>query len=298
MINIGLIGCGKWSEVLSEEIRRNKFFNLNSITCKNIKNKKIDNSIYKFDNIRGCLRSNISQSLFAAAIPEVNLELVELSQKYKYPLILEKPISNTLINAKKIKKISKNKQIIILPNLTNNFTESFEKIKNFVSTNRSDISEIIIYEGSNGPYRKKINPIWDWGFHSISLIIDLFGYDNLSKINNFEIKKDNNIGGIVTKYNILIDNKIKAKIINGNLFKKKIRKLKIKLNNKDILISDMIKNVVYFNNNIIFQNHTSPITSLLNKFYLTIKEKNYNFVEEKLDIACNTVKILEKYYKC
>ena len=40
----------------------------------------------------------------------------------------------------------------------------------------------------NGPFRKNINPIWDWGYHSISLLFLLFDYKKFSDVKKKEIK--------------------------------------------------------------------------------------------------------------
>ena len=42
--------------------------------------------------------SNINDCIYVAALPDVNLEIVKLVKKFKIPLILEKPISNSRNN--------------------------------------------------------------------------------------------------------------------------------------------------------------------------------------------------------
>ena len=79
---------------------------------------------------------------------------------------------------------------------------------------------MLINEGSFGQFRNKITPIWDWGFHPITILIQLFGYKNFSNLKMYEIKNNKSYNlGIVTRFNFLINSKIKVKIITHFHFK-------------------------------------------------------------------------------
>ena len=60
----------------------------------------------------------------------------------------------------------------------------------------------------------------------------------------------------------------------------------------------MINNKIYLNKNIVFENNVSPLQSLLNSFYITIKERNTNYSKNLINISKNTTEILEKFYIC
>ena len=229
MLNIGIVGCGNWSTSIIKEIQNNNNFNFRSIVCRNYNSKKIrfKSNIEVYNNIDNFFSHNINDCIYVVGTPELNLKVIRLAKKNTIPVILEKPISNSYNNAKELKKITKNNKMIVLPNLTHYFSDSFSYLKYFIENNFYEIKKIIIYEGSNGPFRKKIHPIWDWGFHSFSLLIKLFSYKNFSKISSKEIKKNNLYGrGIITKFKLIIDSRFEVKVITGNLFKKKLEKLK------------------------------------------------------------------------
>jgi len=243
--------------------------------------------------------SNINNSIYVAAQPSLNLQVIKLLKNNNISLILEKPTSDSLKNLKKLQKIVKNNNLIVYPNLTNYFSETFIELKKIIKNNYKDINEIIIYEGGYGPFRKNIHPIWDWGYHCISLLYLLFEKDNFSeivekKILSNKLKKK----GIVTKFDLKINNKIKVKIITGNLFKKKLRKIKVKMKNGDYIVNDMVVHKLYFNNEIIFESMKTPITSLLNNFEKAIRLRKFDTSERLIDASLNTTKFLEKFYKC
>ena len=187
---------------------------------KNIANVKI------FDSVGKMIDSKNNHSIYVAAQPKLNLEIVKLIKNNKYPVILEKPVSDSLENNKELKRIIVENNLIVLPNLTNYFSESFLELKKITDEKYKKIKEIIIYEGNYGPFRKNIHPVWDWGFHSISILYLLFKEDKFEDIKMEIIKSNNSNGkGIVSKFYFSINKRIKVKVITGNLFKRKLRKM-------------------------------------------------------------------------
>ena len=293
MINIALVGCGDWASKIINEINLNKNYNLNSIVCR--KNKIFKNKIQVFKNIESLIESNSCDCIYIAALPKVNLRVINLLKNKKIHFIIEKPVSDTSRNLKKIKRILENNDLIIYPNLTNYFSQTFEEFKHIVDINFTKIKEIIVYEGNFGPFRKDIHPIWDWGFHSISLLFLIFWGRDFSVVEKKEITSNNKYGkGVVTKFLFKINKNINVKIVTGNLFKKKLRKIKIILNDDNYIINDMVNHQIYSNNKIIFKNNETPLSSLLKKF----ENGNYEISKKLINVSYKTTNFLEKFYKC
>ena len=296
MYNISVIGCGKWAQTIINEIKLNNDFKIHSLVCrsKNLTNYK---NIKIFKNINDILKLKEVDCIFVAASPSANLEIIELNKKYKKPLILEKPFSNSYKNSKKIKKISIENNILIMPNLTNCFSECFIFLENFIKNNFNSINKIIIYDGNFGPFRNNIHPIWDWGYHPISMLIQFFGQKYFSKIRVTELRKYfRKKSGLVSKLKFKINNSINVNVVTGNLFNKKIRKLKIYFDNK-ILSYDMINHKVYINDKIIYKNNKSTLQSLLNNYKnKIILEKNFNYSQKLIETSCQTTNVLEQIY--
>ena len=293
MIDIALVGCGNWAFKIINEINLNKNYNLNSIVCR--KNQIFKNKIRVFKNIESLIESNNCDCIYIAALPKVNLRVIKLLEQKKIHLIIEKPVSDTLRNLQKIKRILESNDLIIYPNLTNYFSQTFEEFKHVVDINFTKIKEIIVYEGNFGPFRKDIHPIWDWGFHSISLLFLIFWGRDFSIVEKKEIISNNKYGkGLVTKFMFKINKNIDVKIVTGNLFKKKLRKIKIILNDNNYIINDMVDHQIYANNKIIFKNNETPLSSLLKKF----ENSNHEISEKLINVSYKTTNFLEKFYKC
>ena len=299
MIKIGVIGCGEWSDTVINEIKKNKNFIFNAIVCRKENHKYLKDDIYVYNDIKGLINSNSCDSIYVAADPAANLEILNLIKLSPVPIILEKPFSNSYKNAIKMQEIVLNNNFLILINLPNIYSECFKKIKQIVNSNLENITEIKIFEGGFGPFRNNINPIWDWGYHSFSILVHLFGENTFSNIKLKELKKNKIYGnGIIGKFEFNINSKIKVKVINGNLFKNKIRTMKLFDNDKNIYEFDMINHKILKNNRIIFTNTQTPIQNLLNSFHKYIIKKNFKNKDINIKTLCDTEKILETFYKC
>ena len=299
MISIGVIGCGKWSNIVINEINKNRNFNLTAIVCRNPKKNIVNKNIDIFKSIKDLIESNKCDSLYVAANPLVNFEVINLINEKPIPIILEKPFSNNYNYAIQMQKMIFKNNLLALSNFPNIYSECFNEIKKIINFNLEHLKEIQIVEGSFGPFRNNINPIWDWGYHSFSTLIHLFSEKTFSNINLKEIKKNNIYGnGLVSKFDFTINNQIKVKIINGNLFKNKIRKMKLFDKNKNIYEFDMINHKILINNKLIFVNKHSPLKTLLNSFHNDIVKNNFKNSNINIKTACITAKLLETFYKC
>ena len=155
-MNIGIIGYGSWSKIIINEINNNNKFNLTAIVSRS--NKLKQKNLKIFETIKEMIDSNMIDCIFVAAYPDVNFEVIKLNKIRKIPLILEKPLCVSLKKAEQLKKIVEDYKLIVFPNLSNFFSESFFELKKEVDKNILNIKRIIIYEGSLGPFRNTINP--------------------------------------------------------------------------------------------------------------------------------------------
>jgi len=298
VLRLGLVGCGKWSNVVISEICKNRNFELKYVVCRN-DNKVFSKSIKVYRTVEEMINSKNIDCLYVASSPKVNIDVIKLLIYHKLPVILEKPITNSYQSIINLTNIIKKHKIQTIPNLSNIFSECTDLIENFIKKNHSNIKKIIIIEGGKGPFRKNINPVWDWGFHSLSLIFKLFKKDHISEFKYKEIKQKSILGkGLVSRFNFTVNNFISVKIITGNLFHTKKRFFKIILSNKEFLICDFVKHEVYINNILVHKNLQTPLESLLNNFENIIKKVDYFLSNELLDISCKTIKILDKFNKC
>ena len=70
------------------------------------------------------------------------------------------------------------------------------------------------------------------------------------------------------------------------------------MKNKNVLIYDMSLHKIYLNNKIILSNNKSTLESLLSNFNNLIKNKDINLSQNLITSSCQTMNILERYYRC
>ena len=87
MINIGIVGCGKWATILINEINKSSKFNLTSIVCR--KKKIFPSKINVFSNVNEMLVNGDIDCVFVAANPNLNLEVIKLLEEKGYDWIKE-----------------------------------------------------------------------------------------------------------------------------------------------------------------------------------------------------------------
>jgi len=300
MHKIGLVGCGKWSEIVINEINKSNKFVLKAIVCrKNISLPNKNKNLIVYDKIEKMINSKSVDCIYIAANPSLNYNAINLIKDKKIPIILEKPLVDSYEKSLEIINEAVNKKNLTFTNLPNIYSENFNRIKKFIKENKKDIKKIIVYEGDFGPFRDNIHPIWDWGFHSISMILKLFDNHQFTNINMIELKKNNKFGrGLVSKFIFSLSSNVEGKIITGNLFNKKIRKIKIILKNKDYLLANMNDHNIYFKKTLLFKGRKTPLNLLLETFHDRIKNGYQKEDLNNIFISSETIKIIEKFYRC
>ena len=276
MINVGLIGFGRYGKKYYSHINQNNKFRIIKILRKNKKNSKVfTNNVEKFFQIK-----NID--LYIIASPTYShFRYLNLAMKKNKNIIVEKPLVKTKEEFLKFKKNLIQYKKIILINHTDLYFKSFLELKNKI-IEIGKIKEIKLSYGKKDRYFlkniKEITdlPFYEWLSHPLAIINFLF------KQIKFKIE-------------------VKENQINKNKFL--IQKLKI------FFISDQIKIKLYFSNNYKQKKRNLRINGALgsltyrgynkkNKFILTKKDKEINFGfknENSIENLLNN--FIDKFYK-
>ena len=144
-------------------------------------------------------------------------------------------------NIKQIIKLSKQNKKLVIENFIHTKNSNFiHFVKLFKINFKKNIVETINFKfGNNGPIRKNISPLWDWGPHIFSCLYILLS--SFEKISFKKINLERSKNGLKTNYYIELINQFDCKIslCFGNNFKlKKIKYfLKQKIKNMSIMIN-------------------------------------------------------------
>tara|TARA_B100001248_G_scaffold217788_1_gene173056 strand:+ start:19355 stop:20218 length:864 start_codon:yes stop_codon:yes gene_type:complete len=214
-VNFLVIGKGHWSKNYLNTIKSHPKANLAShISARHILEKTINPSFY-LDEI---IKNNKIQVIIISTLPSIQIEIVKALKEFKGQLILEKPLFTSSAEKSFYKSLNSLKSKRMLINHFHFFSNDFLKILN--NLNKKTIKKIHIYDYGKGPYREFIEPIFDWGPHSLGIANYFLNDIHYEKI----LKEVNNIG---EKWFIHLRDKssIDIKILTGNGFDKKKREI-------------------------------------------------------------------------
>ena len=296
---IGIIGCGAWSKVIQNSINKNSNYEFKYLVCRNNKKRKNfnDKNIHVFESIEDLLKEYRPDALYVAGDPRMNYSVIKIASNLKIECIVEKPLCINLEDLKKIINIHKQKKNKLYINLPNLNDEIFLKLKKIIFQKK--ILKVNIIEGSRGPFRKNIDPIWDWGTHPLTTLFYLFDF---KECNNFNIKKIIDNDKIFKVYKMSFNyKKISIKIITGNYLKAKQRKIKFHYKNNEYLMYDFNTKKILSS-----ENFKSKISILNKKEYPLPLEKLLEIFSKKklssnqvkiFECGINSTKVLNKFFK-
>ncbi|MDB3964220.1 Gfo/Idh/MocA family oxidoreductase [Candidatus Pelagibacter sp.] len=280
MINVGLIGYGRYGKKYYKNLISNKNFKIIKVLRKSKKkiNHIFTNSSKKFFKI-----SNIDLYIIASPT-ETHYEYLKNVLDKKKHIIIEKPFVFKVNEFLKIKNKIKDYKKIILINHTDLHIKSFINIKKEINK-IGKIKFVKLNYGKNDPYllkniKNKYNlPYFEWLPHPIAIIINLFKDQNYK----IQLKERRKIIDKRLEQNlkvIFLGKNFPIEINFSNCYKIKKRNLEIKGEKSDLIYKGYNKKKSYIrkNNKLFFlkTQEVDPIRNLLNCFLLKLNKSKFN----------------------
>ena len=308
MYNVCLIGHGYWGEKLARNFNNSEFFNLVSIV--DIKKRNLNLAKKKYPSIDlnknyiDAIKNSLLDLVIIATPTSTHFKIAQFALENDKHILVEKPLSLSLREVKKLNKIAKRKKRHIFVDYPFLFSGTINFIKKIIDKKEyGNILEIESYR-EQAPVRRDANVIWDLCTHDISILnflikklpykIKTIKKKNLKKFPvdqaYVNLKYKNNLN-VFIKNSWLSPKKIRLIIIkferavlycdeNESIYKIKIYKNKSKkdLNNFDLKIPKidlteplfkLAKYIFYSiknNNNHLFKNNfNEKVTTLLER---------------------------------
>ena len=293
IINVGLVGAGKWGKNYIKTIQQTEYISLVAISSKNQKIKEI---IPKYCQIFQDWRDMIDlariDGIIVCSPTFSHYEICKEVLNRNIPLLAEKPLTTKIKEVKKLLEICKNNNSILMVNYIHLYHIGFQEILNtFRNNNTSKLINIVSESGNYGPFRKDTRALWDWGVHDVAMMLKLLKEYPI-KIKS-KLLKESEKGyehGELIEADFNFSSGSKAKLIFGNLQNNKIKKF--------IASSDTV-NLIYepFDDKNKF-NHLSsesPLKRCIKKFRERIinSDNTLDDIELTLDIT-NILNIVDK----
>lgn len=293
MINVGLIGYGKYGKKYYNNLLKDKNFKIIKILRKS---KKKTNNLFTNDKKDFFKLKNID--LYIIASPAAShYEYLRTALIKKKHVIIEKPLVDKFDEFKKIKKLIKNSRKIILINHTDLYMNAYLNLKKIIDkigkirSVKLVYGKIDLYPVGDIKNRYKL-PHFEWLPHPLAIILDLFKNQNFK----IKLKEKRKIHKKKLYQNLkvfLVGRKINAEVNFSNYLKNKKRNLEIFGTNGSLLYKGYDKKKCFFKKNGMLNYlktvEIDPLKNLLNNF--KIKYKNKKFSDDR-ELIFSTTKYL------
>ena len=310
MLKVALIGYGYWGTKLARNFQNLEFFNLVTIADKEPKNLLLAKKNYPltkvFKNYKKAIKNNTIDLVIISSPTITHYKISKFALENSKHVLVEKPLSLSLKEVKKLNKIANNKKKLIFVDYPFLFSGTINFIKKII--NKGTYGRILEIESfrEQAPIRKDVNVIWDLCTHDISILTYLLKANPRSI---HTIKKKNIKGPFCdTAYvNLKYPNNLNVLIKNSWISPTKIRLIKIKFE-KAILYCDenesLYKIKIYKNksNKLINYNMeipnldlTEPLSKLASYIHTSIKNNTNKLFQNKFNVRIT--RLLEEINK-
>ena len=294
-----LIGYGYWGRKLARNFQNSRFFDIVSIADKKYKNlvlaKKTYPLIKYFKDYKRAIK-DVSINLTIISSPtSTHFKIAKYALENSKHILVEKPLSLSLDEVKKLNKIAKINKRMIFVDYPFLFSGSINFLKKVIDEKKyGKILEIESYR-EQGPVRKDANVIWDLGTHDISILTYLLKKQPY-KIQTIKKKNFKNSLCDTAYINLKYKNNLNVLIKNSWVSPTKIRLIKIKFENA-ILYSDenesLYKVKIYknklkkdwgkYNLEIPEIDLNEPLAKMVNYIFYAIKNNNNYLFNDKFN---------------
>ena len=299
MINVGLIGYGRYGKKYYKNLLKDKNFKLIKILRKS---KQNTNDLFTNDK-KVFFKINDIDLYIIASPTTSHYEYLKTALIKKKHIIVEKPLVAKFNEFIKIKKIIKKSKKIILINHTDLYIDAYLNLKKIINK-VGKISLVKLVFGKIDPYPlkniKNSNnlPHFEWLPHPLAIIIDLFKDQSFKfKLNERrktykkKLYQDLQISFLGKKMNI--------EIYFSNNFRNKKRDLEIFGAKGRLFYKGYSKKKCFFKKNkritYLSSSGIDPIKNLLNNFKLKYKKKRFS---DDKEVIFSTTKYLFKISNC
>ena len=292
---VALIGLGRWGTNILKTLGQIQGVALTHV----VTSQTVD---FGFKNIntlshwRNLIDLDID-AVFIATPPFTHASIVEFFIENHIPCFVEKPLCLDYETALNLKNLALAEKVSIFVDHTQLFQPPFKEMMDFMDID--NVIKINLEGMGDGPIRKDVSVLWDWGSHDISIMLELLDSipDSVSgyKTNSF------------IRYTFHYPNKLNVLITNSNVSTIKKRNITVYENTRIINFSEFPKNQlnIYQTRNI---THNKLLDSVLSNAYTGYAQKPLyrsiqHFVDGisikyskdvfDLDKACNVIKLLE-----
>ena len=246
MVNLGLIGAGRWGRNYIRTVERLPGVRLAAVASRNPETQtRVGPSVQVVREWKSILDVGLDGLILAVpptVQPEITLHAIEAG----LPLLLEKPMALDLVLAREIVSQAQARDVYVAVNHIYLHHPAFIQLKRCLAETGERITSIRTHSGNHGPFRAEWGALWDWGPHDVAMALDLI--DGPAIVEQAQLKNhDTDQPGAGNFFlNLSLSNGVSAQLTFGNLMPQRVRQLHVATSAGEYVFDDEAENCLTF----------------------------------------------------
>ena len=302
---LAIIGYGSMGSIHHKSINEDNNTSLDAVFDKKKVNISLNKSIKQFNDYKNFLDYIKTSEIDGVIISSPNKHHFQHASdvlKLKIPVLVEKPITDSIHEMKQLIKIAKNNNTILRCGLIEIYNPVISELKKLKFDNIKSI-HINRHSPRVSSDRYLGDVIQDLLLHDISLIYHLFNPKKIEIIGSNKIKNKNTIETL--EMLLKINNNISVFISTSRESQVKKRSIEI-MDKNSIYLIDLIEKIIYVTKQGSLQSKKSSITQTNKHFKIepldrpeTAKVQLYTFIENinKKNLDFDHIELIEKSHE-
>lgn len=227
-IRLGLLGAGRWGQRYIETIRGLAGMRLSAVSSRNPETaRRVASGCRVEADWQAVVASPDVDAIIVATPPPLHTSMALVAIEAKKPLLLEKPMTLALADAKEIEAKARERGAVVVIGHTQLFNAAFRRMKRALPE-IAPVRRIVSSSGNWGPFLPDVSALWDYGPHDVAMCIELLEATPTRIAAKREVHEKTE-GGFGDRYliNLSFPRNITAEIRTGNLLRPRRRWLEV-----------------------------------------------------------------------
>ena len=174
-LRIGLIGAGRWGRNIIKTIAGLQGMRLARLASRNPESLRlVPADCAVSGDWRAMLDEHAIDAVIIATPPALHAEMARSAVERGLPVLVEKPLTLELGQAEALRDFVAAHAGTVMVDHTHLFNPAYRALKRALPRHGA-IRAIASLAGNQGPFRRDVAVLWDWGAHDVAFCLDLLG---------------------------------------------------------------------------------------------------------------------------
>lgn len=175
MVNLGLIGAGRWGRCYIKTIKAMPGTRLAKLASSNPESAAmVPPSCIVTSNWQDVAEDGTLDGIIVSTPPAFHASMAERAIRAGIPVLIEKPMTLSIEEADRLAVLAESEGVLVMIGHTHLFSSAFRKLKE-LGMGLGPLRRIRSHAGNWGPWRPDTPMLWDWAPHDLAMCLSLVG---------------------------------------------------------------------------------------------------------------------------